>query len=86
MSRSDGPGDLLERRWFAAQNACTTQRHECDHTRQSLEAAELAWRRSHARLRQLEALRDELGQQLAEADFECERTTAARVRRALTAA
>jgi Arc/MetJ-type ribon-helix-helix transcriptional regulator len=59
---------MLERRWFAAQNACTAQRHECDYIRQSLELAERAWRQAHTRLRELEAMRDSLGAQLAEMD------------------
>ena len=86
MNRIDGTIDQLERRWFAAQNACVAQRHECDHIRQSLEAAELAWRRSYARLRELEALRDSLGQTLAEEDAGFERATVPRVMRVETAA
>ena len=65
---SDGFADLLERRWFAAQNACTAQRHECDYIRQSLELAEQAWKQAHVRLRELEAMRDSLGVMLAEVD------------------
>ena len=65
---ADGFADMLERRWFAAQNACTAQRHECEYIRQSLELAEQAWKAAHVRLRELEALRDSLGEMLAQAD------------------
>ena len=65
---SDGFADLLERRWFAAHNACTAQRHECDYIRQSLELAEQAWKQAYTRLRELEDMRDSLGVMLAEAD------------------
>ena len=86
MSRIDVTSDQLERRWFAAQSACVAQRHQCDTIRQSLEAAELAWRHSYARLRELEALRDSLGQTLAEEDAGFERATVQSVIREVTAA
>jgi hypothetical protein len=65
---SDAIAELLERRWFAVQNACTAQRHECEYIRQSLELAETAWRRAHARLRELEEMREYLDAALAELD------------------
>jgi ribosomal 50S subunit-associated protein YjgA (DUF615 family) len=86
MGRIDVTSDQLERRWFAVQNACVTQRHDCDHIRQSLEAAELAWRRAHARLQELESLRDSLGQALAEEDARHELSDVLGVRREVTAA
>lgn len=86
MRRIDVTSDQLERRWFAAQTACVAQRHECDHIRQSLESAELAWRRAQARLTQLESLRDSLGQSLAEEDAGYERATLQRAFRVVTAA
>jgi len=67
-TESDAFAETLERRWFAVQNACTAQRHECDYIRQSLEIAESAWRKAHARLRELEAMRDSLGAELGEMD------------------
>jgi flagellar biosynthesis chaperone FliJ len=66
--RAEGSPALLERRWFAAHNACIAQREQCDHIRQSLEQAEQAWRLAYAKLRTLETLRETLGQELAEAD------------------
>ena len=86
MSRVDSTGDLLERRWFAVQNACVAQRSECDQIREALEAAELAWRRAQSRLRELESLRDALGQALAEDDADFGQATALRVRRVGAAA
>ena len=84
MSRIEDTNDQLERRWFAAQNACVAQRHECDHIRQSLEAVELAWRRAYSRLTELESLRDSLGQSLAEEDAGFEPATMRRTLRSAT--
>jgi hypothetical protein len=86
MSRIGCTSDLLERRWFAVQNACVAQRHECDQIRQSLEAAELAWRRANARLRELESLRDSLDQALAEEDADFGRSPQLRARQVGAAA
>lgn len=86
MSRIEVTSDQLERRWFAAHNACVAQRRECDLARQSLDAAELAWSRCYARLRTLETLRDSLGQTLAEEDAGCERATAHRILQVVSAA
>jgi len=87
---SDAIADLLERRWFAINNACMAQRHECDHIRQSLEAAEAAWRRAYERLRELELMRESLGSTLAELDASGDRCAdlpgPGSVRRAMSAA
>lgn len=64
----EGSPAILERRWFAAHNACLAQREQCEFIRQSLEQAERAWREAHGRLMALESLRDSLGQELAEVD------------------
>jgi hypothetical protein len=79
---SDAFTEMLERRWFAAHNACTVQRHECEHIRQSLELAERAWKLAHLRLRELEAMRDSLGAMLAE----CDASPDGPVRRVMSAA
>jgi hypothetical protein len=57
--------ELLERRWFAASGAINNLKSECDALLAGLERAEHAWRQACARLAQLEALRDALGDQLA---------------------
>ena len=85
-SRGEGSPALLERRWFAAHNACIAQREQCDGIRQALEQAEQAWRLAHAKLRTLESLRDALGQELAEADATSEYNLHDRYRQVMTAA
>jgi hypothetical protein len=67
----DGDADtsLLERRWFAANNAAVALSAECDVLREVLELADDAWRRARAHLDRLEALRDCLGAELAELDL-----------------
>jgi hypothetical protein len=64
----DAAADLLERRWFAANNAAVALSAECDVLREVLELADDTWRRARANLDLLEALRDRLGAELAELD------------------
>ena len=73
---SDKFVESLERRWFAALNACNAQRHDCEHIRQSLQLADRAWRHANLRLRELEEMRDSLGTMLAEIDASRERSAA----------
>jgi hypothetical protein len=68
----DAATNLLERRWFAANNAATAVRAECEVLREVVELAETSWRRARAQLARLEVLRDCLGEVLAELDGEQE--------------
>jgi hypothetical protein len=60
----DCAAGLLERRWFAAGRAASETQAECDALAQVLDLAQAAWRGARARLAQLEALRDALGEEL----------------------
>ncbi len=61
---SDAAADLLQRRWFAAFKAASAVRAECEALLESMAVVEAAWSRSRARLCELEALRDALGEEL----------------------
>jgi ribonuclease D len=67
-----GDGELtaefLERRWFAALSAAKSVQSECEVLLEVVQQAEEAWRRSRAKLAELESLRDALGDQLAAVD------------------
>lgn len=64
----DAASNLLERRWFAANAAVETMRSECAVLGEVMELAESAWRGARSRLARLEAMRDALGEELAECD------------------
>lgn len=64
----DAAENLLERRWFAARRAASEVQAECDAIARVLDIAQGAWRGARARLSRLEALRDALGEELAETD------------------
>jgi chromosome segregation ATPase len=72
MNNRNPEGDVsaerLERRWFAAFKAASDVRAECEELLEAMEQTELAWNRARARLSELEALRDALGEELAELD------------------
>lgn len=85
-AQGEGSPALLERRWFAAHNACLAQREQCEYIRQSLEQAETAWKAAHAKLRTLELLRESLGQELAEVDAAREHDLRERFRQVMSAA
>ena len=59
---------LLERRWFAAFKAASGVRAECETLLESMALAQTAWNRARARLAELEALRDALGEELEALD------------------
>ncbi|MGC1523169.1 MAG: hypothetical protein WA803_16625, partial [Steroidobacteraceae bacterium] len=59
---------LLERRWFAAFKAASGVRAECESLLESMSIVETAWSRARARLSELEALRDALGEELETLD------------------
>ncbi len=60
--------ELLERRWFAAFKAASSVRAECEVMLESMASIEVAWSEARARLCELEALRDALGEELAALD------------------
>jgi len=64
----DVSAERLERRWFAAFKAASDVRAECEDLLEAMERTEMAWNRARARLSELEALRDALGDELAELD------------------
>jgi chromosome segregation ATPase len=64
----DAAAARLERRWFAAFKAASSVRAECEDLLDAMAQAESAWNDARARLAELEALRDALGEELAELD------------------
>jgi hypothetical protein len=64
----DAAANLLERRWFAAFKAASGVRTECEALLESMAAIQVAWSRARARLAELEALRDALGEELEALD------------------
>jgi hypothetical protein len=74
----DAAANLLERRWFAAFKAASGVRAECETLLESMALTQVAWSRARARLAELEAMRDALGEEL-EAMDEREEQTAAEV-------
>ncbi len=57
--------DLMERRWFAMNSAANRLREECGALAEALRIAEAAWLEARSRLKNLEAMRDSLGDELA---------------------
>jgi hypothetical protein len=74
----DAAANLLERRWFAAFKAASGVRTECEALLESMALTQVAWSRARARLAELEAMRDALGEEL-EAMDEREEQSAAEV-------
>jgi chromosome segregation ATPase len=64
----DVAAELLERRWFAAFKAASSVRTECEELLDAMERIESQWQQTRARLSEVEALRDALGQELVELD------------------
>jgi hypothetical protein len=60
----DAAANLLERRWFAAFKAASMVRAECEALLESMALTEVTWSVARARLCELEALRDALGEEL----------------------
>jgi hypothetical protein len=83
---SDAAADLLERRWFAAFKAASGVRAECEALLESMAVMQTAWSRARARLSELEALRDALGEHLEALDECDERTRAGDSREVMSAA
>ena len=91
MNKGNPEGDVaaerLERRWFAAFKAASNARAECEDLLDRMERTEAAWNRARARLSELEALRDCLGEELAELDSaRPEEACEERARRVMSAA
>jgi len=72
----DAAANLLERRWFAAFKAASGVRAECEALLESMTLTQVAWGRARARLSELEALRDALGEELEAMDEREEQTSA----------
>jgi len=72
----DAAANLLERRWFAAFKAASGVRAECETLLESIALTQVAWSRARARLAELEAMRDALGEELEAMDEREERTSA----------
>jgi hypothetical protein len=64
----DAAANLLERRWFAAFKAASGVRAECETLLESMALTQAAWGRARARLAELEAMRDALGEELEAMD------------------
>jgi hypothetical protein len=67
-AEGDAAASLWERRWFASITAVRATQAECEVLREVMEMAEEAWRRARSQLARLEAVRDALGEELAECD------------------
>jgi hypothetical protein len=61
----DAAAVLLERRWFAAFNAASSARAECEALLDAMGISERAWNEARVRLAELEMLLDMLGEELA---------------------
>jgi hypothetical protein len=64
----EAAANLLERRWFAAFKAASSVRAECEALLESIVLTQAAWSGARARLSELEALRDALGEELEALD------------------
>ena len=62
----DVAADRLERRWFAAFKAASAAREECETLLDTMERFERQWNDARTRLADLEAIRDSLGDELAQ--------------------
>lgn len=65
----DAAAGLLERRWFASIAAARIMQAECEVLREVVALAEDSWRRALSQLARLEAMRDALGEELADEDW-----------------
>ena len=66
ITAGDFAENLLERRWFASMAAARAKQAECRALLEVVEIARASWRDSRAELMNLEALRDALGEKMAE--------------------
>ncbi len=82
----DATDALLERRWFASIAAVRAMQAECELLRAVMELAEDAWRRARSQMLQLEALRDALGEDLADREAQQHQTADIQGARAVSSA
>ena len=68
-AEGDAAAERLERRWFAAFKTASTARAECEALLEEMERVAMNWNEARMRLADLEALRDELGEELAAMDL-----------------
>ena len=66
ITEGDFAENLLERRWFASMAAARAKQAECEALLEVVAIARASWRDSQAELMNLEALRDALGEKMAE--------------------
>jgi hypothetical protein len=66
VTGGDSAENLLERRWFASMAAARAKQAECEALLEVVAIARASWRDSRAELMNLEALRDALGEKMAE--------------------
>jgi hypothetical protein len=67
-SDSEAAASILERSWFASTAAVHVMRVECELLRELSASADNSWRQARIQLLRLEAIRDALGEELAERD------------------
>jgi hypothetical protein len=65
-AEGDAAAELLERRWFASMAAARSKQAECEALLEVMSLAKASWHDSRAELVKLEALRDALGEEIAE--------------------
>ena len=68
FEEDEGTRALMERRWFALHRAAGRLRHECEVLAGVMQATQDDWREAHSQLREIEATRDALGEELARLD------------------
>lgn len=85
-AEGDAAASLLERRWFASIAAVRAMQAECEVLREVMEMAEDAWRRARNELVKREALRDALGEHLAERDGQLREVATASANRVMFSA
>jgi hypothetical protein len=66
ITEGDFAENLLERRWFATMAAARAKQAECEVLLKVVAQARASWRDSRTELMNLEALRDALGEKMAE--------------------
>ena len=65
-AEEDAAAELLERRWFASMAAARSKQAECEALLEVMALAKASWHDSRAELLKLEALREALGEEMAE--------------------
>jgi len=66
ITEGDFAENLLERHWFASMAAARAKQAECEALLEVVAIARASWRDSRVQLMNLEALRDALGEKMAE--------------------